>query len=137
MTQHIHAKEMMQYAEDATNTDKPWELWECRHIDIGGGWKIMSSHPIWGCRTEYRRKPEYIDINGFKVPKPVTAPLEFEQEYYVSTLTPNFFYSILASSYTWSESTKDYQRLKSGLIHLTKEAAETHSKALLSFTKDL
>ena len=27
MTAHKHAELMLQYAQDATETDKPWELW--------------------------------------------------------------------------------------------------------------
>ena len=34
MTAHKHAALMLQYAEDAQTTDKPWELWEMRYDEI-------------------------------------------------------------------------------------------------------
>lgn len=131
MAQHVHAKEMMQYAEDATKTDKPWELWE--YIDYMG-WRNLSTHPTWLTGAKYRRKPEYIDINGFKVPKPVTSLLEEGKLYYSPVITTR---DDADFSNLWRNSILDYRRLRAGLVHLTKEAAEIHAEALLSFTKDL
>ncbi len=51
---NMHAKSMMQYAEDATKTDKPWLLWEYRG-SISKRWQICPEHPRWGIETRYRR----------------------------------------------------------------------------------
>ena len=44
MTAHKHAALMLQYAEDAAKTDKPWELWE-RRLD-NGVWVDCKCHPF-------------------------------------------------------------------------------------------
>ena len=55
MNAHIHAENMMLYAEDAAETAKPWELWE--FISFGmEDWQPLDSNPNWGFATEYRRK---------------------------------------------------------------------------------
>ena len=54
MNAHIHAENMRLYAEDATKTDKPWELWE--FISLGmEDYQTLESNPNWGFDTEYRR----------------------------------------------------------------------------------
>lgn len=63
MNAHIHAENMRLYAEDATKTDKPWELWE--FISFGmEDWQTLNSNPTWGFATEYRRKVEEADPQG-------------------------------------------------------------------------
>lgn len=57
MTKHIHAELMAQYAQDALETDRPWERWEQR--DIGEeDYRPLNCSPSWGLFVEYRRKPE-------------------------------------------------------------------------------
>ena len=53
---HVHAEKMMQYAKDATITEKPWELWEYR--GRFQEWRNLLSHPSWDDNREYRRKPD-------------------------------------------------------------------------------
>ena len=52
---HIHAELMAQYAEDAKQHDRPWELWQ--HGDHGV-WVGCSSNPGWFTDHAYRRKPQ-------------------------------------------------------------------------------
>ena len=60
MNAHIHAENMRLYAEDATKTAKPWELWE--FISLGmEDWQTLNSSPTWGFATEYRRKVKEAD----------------------------------------------------------------------------
>jgi hypothetical protein len=74
-------------------------------------------------------KPEVVLINGFEVNKPCTT-LEMGEEYYhVDTSECHS-----STYYTYRGDTLDNQWLKAGLCHLTKEAADLHLKALLSFT---
>lgn len=55
MPAHIHAELMKQYAEDAMQTDKPWELWE--YSDDGGKtFYSLHSSLHWSCHAIYRRK---------------------------------------------------------------------------------
>ena len=41
MDKHIHADLMLQYAQDAQETDKPWERWEV-YGKITGRWIPLS-----------------------------------------------------------------------------------------------
>jgi hypothetical protein len=56
---HKHAELMLQYAQDAMTTDKPWELWECYIPDSNNPrWFALVGHPTWGDGNQYRRKPK-------------------------------------------------------------------------------
>lgn len=62
---HVHAEKMMQYAKDATITEKPWELWESKwsfqEVEV---WRNLTTHPSWDVGREYRRKPNAIVYKG-------------------------------------------------------------------------
>lgn len=108
MPAHKHAELMMQYAQDALETDKPWERWEVKTCEQGG-WYTPTSQVPFNEWNEYRRKPKTINVNGHEAP-----------EY---------------DDYIWEDTSLDTEAMKRGLIHLTKEAAIAHAKALLSFTE--
>ena len=127
MTKHIHAELMLQYAQDAMETDKPWERWECCRSD--GVWDELSKHPMWTERMGYRRKPRTININGFEVPEPVREPLEDGDIYYLISFADDIY------EMEWRGHESGKRWLNLGIIHLTREAAELHAKALLSFTE--
>jgi hypothetical protein len=130
---HKHYVEMMQYALDASEHDKPWELWEYRYLGSSSEWSDMLECTNWANDREYRRKKQYIMINGLKVPKPVDRPLEIGQEYsipYLGALNCRVF----CSESRWEGDQVDHSRLELGLIHLTQEDASIHARALLSFT---
>jgi hypothetical protein len=127
---HKHAENMLAYAQDAMESEKPWERWEyyCFHK---GKWVPIHNSPLWDDGAEYRRKPRTININGFEVPEPVREPLRIDDDYYIPYLgSPS-----LTVDTTWWNDDCDTNRIKSGIVHLTKEAAELHAKALLSFTQ--
>jgi len=127
---HIHAEKMMEYAQDAMETDEPWERWEfCTKVNPD--WPTLGSHPSWSTDVGYRRKPRTIKINGHEVPEPVQEPLKENDRYYLPELTA---VDLWAQS-KWRGDVSDAQWLKSGVIHLTQEAAIAHAKALLSFTE--
>ena len=127
---HIHAELMLQYAQDAMETDKPWERWEVRHF-TDGEWKTMTFPVGWEPEFSYRRKRKLIDINGYEVPEPVRDKLTPGTIYYILDLG----YDRLFIECEWLDYAIDNKRLNKGLIHLTKEAAINHAEALLSFTR--
>ena len=127
MAKHKHAELMLQYAKDWAETDEPWKRWEVTsHRDE---WVALCGHPYWNEKHEYRRKQKVILINGHEVPEPHRKPLEIDDPYW--TLT-SFIDGV--SEYCWANDLDDDDALKSGFIHLTKEAAEKHLNALKSFT---
>jgi hypothetical protein len=135
---HPHAELMAQYAEDAKTTDKPWRLWEGSTGD--GTSRGLRGHPSWNPNFYFRRKPRTININGYEVPEPVRVqsgstvltlwvcrPIQ-EVVSIVTYLNSNLFPEDNTEEAVLSLSEK-------GLLHATREAAELHAKALLSFTR--
>jgi len=58
---HPHAELMAQYAQDAMETDKPWERWEYTYRV---GWSELSdAGPRWDTLAKYRRKPKPYEPN--------------------------------------------------------------------------
>ena len=57
MPAHPHAELMALYAKDATETDKPWERWEC-YDPNDRKWKSLYGYISWIPTIKYRRKPE-------------------------------------------------------------------------------
>ena len=91
-------------------------------------------HEIINRRDFDRLKPEppkTIRIGEYDVPEPVREPLEKDTEYWIA----HFSLAELADSFKWYSDKFDNRVLKNGLIHLTKEAAVIHAKALMSLTK--
>ena len=126
MTAHKHAALMLQYAEDATKTDTPWERWEYRTPD--GGWWDMDSSPCWDEEAEYRRKPSVIKVGRHEFPKPLTeAPEEGTVYWTIEVGGRNGFY---VEHYKWLQNGEDESCIRQGLIHLTESAAQTHADVL-------
>jgi len=55
MKAHKHAEKMMQYAQDALQSETPWKLWEFKHT-ADTRWVACELNPVWQERDEYRRK---------------------------------------------------------------------------------
>ena len=121
---YIHAELMAQYAEDAKQHDRPWELWQ--HRDHLGVWVDCTTHPGWYKDHPYRRKPQTIMIGEYEVPEPCREPLRSGQKFWAV----NPFAG--PQGFTWDGSKEDHQALKSGFVLLTEEAAEKHYEAFKS-----
>ena len=128
---HKHWKEIAQYAQDAAETDKPWERWEIRDNDFTP-WTKAQASPRWNEDMQYRRKPRFILINGIEVPEPMREKPEVGSHYWVPEVSSPAKY---ASIIVWCNDDDDKRWLELGICHLTREAAELHAMALLSFTK--
>ncbi len=129
---HKRYKEMMMYAEDAAEIDEPWLRWQFEMETPTGAtyWADCSCDINWLGLNKYRRKPKTININGYDVPEPVREPLRDRDRYFCTCLY------LFGPICVWCGDTVDQTRLDAGIIHLTKEAAILHSKALLSLTEN-
>ena len=129
---HPHLDLMMKYVEIAQTTDKPWEAFQVKgFVDE---WVDVSADILFNENLQYRLKPEppkTIRIGEYDVPEPVREPLEKDTEYWI----PHFSLDVSAHGFTWYSDDFDNRMLKNGIIHLTKEDAVIHAKALLSLTK--
>lgn len=124
---HKHAELMALYAQDAMESETPWERWEYQYNDLA--WDSLDDNPLWDNDVQYRRKPQTININGFEVPEPLREPLKRGDSYYTCRVPGGG-----DAEYTWFNDETDTKWLDLGVIHLTKEAANLHRQALLSFT---
>ena len=119
---------MLLYAQDAAETDKPWERWMCMHKKDAIWRDEFKEHPIWHEDFEYRRKPKTITVNGIEVPEPIREePKVGEKFFLVNLASPT-----LVNDYSWTQHRYDKVWLNKGLLHLTEEAAIAHAKALLA-----
>lgn len=127
---HPHAELMAQYAQDAMETDKPWERWE---YDNDREWVRCRSHPSWQVEQKYRRKPRTININGFEVPEPERTAPPIGTLYFSPGIrgenNPH------RASFDWDGDQFDLTMLRNGWVHLTVDAADIHHNALISFTR--
>ena len=99
--------------------DKGWPTWR------GGVLTDKLEKLTW---TNPKAPP--LSINGHVVPAPEREPLPNGTTYYVPDL-----YDGGAEDYEWYNGEADRRFLRSGLIHLTEEAATAHAKALISLSK--
>ena len=126
MTAHKHAALMLQYAQDAAETDRPWERWEFEvKSDV---WCNLSEHPAWLENKNYRRKPQVIRVGRHEFPKPIKeAPEEGTVYWTIEVDGWNGFY---VEHYKWLQNGEDESCIRQGLIHLTEAAAQTHADVL-------
>ncbi|MDE9463562.1 hypothetical protein [Xenorhabdus bovienii] len=133
MPKHVHADLMMEYAKLAQETDRPWEHFEVLHDDADR-WCSLGGEFYFDPDKEYRLKPRTIRIGNIEVPEPVREPLEEGDEYF-HVNTGVIYHRDGASISRWMGYDVDNYRLSAGLIHLDRESAELHAKALISLTQ--
>lgn len=128
MSGHPHA-DLMAKAAEIAKTDKEWY----RHFEfktcVMSSWSQLVWASCFDPNVQYRLRPSFIDINSHQVPEPVREPLQEGQEYWVADVTK------WDDEWYWNDDNIDNLWLERGLIHLTKEAADIHIAALLSFTQ--
>ena len=124
MTAHKHAALMLQYAQDAAETDKPWERWECND---GVAWRPFTmKHPSWLQDCEYRRKPRTMTYS-VTMPEPMREAPQLDTEYYLVSLFEPMHFEVAY----WGDCHGERMLLKRGLCFATKEDAIAAAKAML------
>ena len=124
-----HQELRNQYFEEKKTDDKAWKDWEWKD-DYLEDWRILTKDPEFRLHHQYRRKPRFIEINGFQVPEPYRGKMKIGQEYF----TPEPRSDCFCENYIWDGGIHDTTVSKCGLLHLYQEAASIHGKALASFT---
>ncbi len=71
--------------------------------------------------------PATIQIGGIHVPKPLMTPPPRGTQYWCALMDEN----AMAYEFTWDGDIYDELALKRGMLHLTKENAVAHAKALI------
>lgn len=60
MEAHKHAALMLLYAQDAAETERPWERWEYQTKNYSE-WAPCGSLMEWNADSSYRRKPQPLE----------------------------------------------------------------------------
>ena len=126
MAKHIHAELMAQYAQDAMESETPWENWEFKK-QLDQDWATCRMLPQWSIGYAYRHKPKTIVVNGFTVNAPLDKAPERNIPFFVADPTNEYlFYEDLGFHEKY-----DTLRLTRGLIFTNKEDAIAMAKAML------
>lgn len=126
MTAHKHAALMLQYAQDAAETDKPWERWEWRDVNTDQ-FITCNQHPSWSLNGGFRRKPQVIRVGRHTFPRPIRErPRKGDVYWYVGMSQGEHY---VCSTY-WQHYDEDYGRLNKSVCHLTEAAAQAHADTL-------
>lgn len=123
---HVHADLIMKYAEIAQRYSKPWEYFQV--LSKSHEWLDCNQYLYFSHVKEYRLKPRTININGFEVPEPIRS-MSVGNIYYI-VKTP------FVEGITCNLEHYETRLISSGMVHSTRENAEKHLEALLSFTKE-
>lgn len=121
MPKHVHAELMMQYAQDAMENERPWELWEVKW-ENDKDWDSLYTSPQWNPENEYRRKPKTVNINGFEVVQELFEEANPDEIGYIERADEYGF---------WIHGLLTEHRVKYGVAHKTKESAIASCKARL------
>jgi len=125
MTAHKHAALMLQYAQDAAETDTPWELWEFKLH--GDPWFDCENNPTWSENIRYRRRPQVIRVGRHEFPKPIAFTPPKDTIYWIVRLRSEGY---APDDLIWSGDKTDFDLLKSHIVHLSREAAQAHADVL-------
>ena len=126
MTAHKHAALMLQYAQDALETDKPWKRWQIRPEGGTEGWHDCSGRLCFSERCEYRRKPRTITYT-ITIPEPMREEPEAGTDFFLAV--PHS--ERLHYTFRWDGAEVTRLWLKSGLCFATKEDAIAAAKAMM------
>ena len=76
------------------------------------------------------KKQEMMTIGDVSFPKPYQGKMEYDQVYYYPTVD----FKSLYDSTTWTDTPSDHMLMNRSLVHLTKENAIAHAKALIKLS---
>ena len=131
MTAHKHAHLMLQYAQDAAETNTPWERWQFRCLDTEG-WLDCAGGIGFSDLCEYRRKPRTMTYK-VTIPEPLRKAPGVGEAYYVAAPDAAGF----CIEYVWTGRGTDIQGFKRGLCFSTKERAITAAKAMMPIKEEV
>lgn len=130
MTAHKHAALMLQYAQDAAETNTPWRRWQFRVLDTER-WMECVSGTGFSDLCEYRRKPSTMTYT-VTIPEPLQEAPEVGTAYFVAQASDWGLYI----GTTWTNNTQDNWRLVRGLCFATQEDAVAAAEAMMPIKGD-
>ena len=101
------------------------------NISTSAEWLILNKPVVDGNNYDYKADIEVIKVNGFEVPKPVSKKLPDHTPYWYVDINDRE----LVNRAHWVGIADDLRYLERRLIHLDKESAVLHAKAMLGITE--
>ena len=126
MTAHRHAALMLQYAQDALETETPWERWQFRPVGTENWLDCWGGGVGFSWRCEYRRKPRTLTYT-ITIPEPMREEPEAGTDFFLAV--PHS--ERLHYTFRWEGAEVTRLWLKSGLCFATKEDAIAAAKAMM------
>lgn len=139
MTAHVHAALMLQYAQDAAETDTPWERWETSESKTKIGdewvddWEDLTETPDWNPAVGYRRKSSVRYVGGIEIPVPLQKEPDMGRDYYYLAFRQNpkaGLHEFMVCVDEWRGRTGDFHRLLTNICHLSEKKAQIHADVL-------
>ena len=125
---HKHADIMMEYAQVAQESETPWEEFEFTELLFGfNGWMSCISPLEFATDRAYRRKPKMTKIGEYEYPAAETKVPVIGSPYFY----PCVYLHELHSYDNYEGYPTDDSILLRGMLHLTKENAIAHAKAII------
>lgn len=109
------------FYDDEVATDNEWEYFYMGSTPVS--WLLDGDH-------QFRLAQETIKIGDVSFPKPYQGEMEYDQFYYYPTID----FKSLYDSTTWTGTPTDHMLMGRNLVHLTKENAIVHAKALIKLS---
>ena len=105
---------------------------------VGDEWRnlnpaLITLEQLIRSDTKYRRAPENITVGGVSFPKAESREPKFGSIYFLPIMDNHPFFM----KQTWNDSDVDNVFLKRGVVHLTRDAAIQHAKALIKLSGGL
>ncbi|AKG07028.1 hypothetical protein AAX06_01200 [Moraxella bovoculi] len=107
------------------NKEKDWRIF--RPLDNG-----VTIGDVLVRRFIFRLAQEMITVGDVSFPKPESEPLEVGTVYWVTAPTHQYYSSI--TTFIWGNGRDDKRYLQRGFVHLTRDAAIQHAKALVKLS---
>lgn len=126
---HPHAELIAEYANISKYSAEPWTCFEV-YDPIKCEWKTAESNISFNSDIQYRFKPKTIRIGTIDVPEPIRYEPDIDKIFYIANITSGDFYG----EFIWKGEWPDREVLKRGVVHLKKENAILHAKAIISLT---
>ena len=92
----------------------------------------LTIESIFRGSCSFRLCQEMITVGDVSFPKPESEPLEINTDYWVAEAS--YGYYATANPTLWVDDSQDRLYLKRGLVHLSKENAIAHGKALVKLS---
>ena len=93
----------------------------------------LTIESIFGGRCFFRLSQEMITVGDVSFPKPESEPPELGSEYWIAELSYEYYTTV--SSLLWADDSQDRHYLQVGCVHLTRENAIAHAKALIKLSE--